>query len=370
VEHQETIAVVKMDNKMKLEIGKPIEPMLVSESGTDDKKYGKIIKKHGGKTLAEIKYDGYRIQVHKNSGLWLFTRNLNLLRPEVFPDLTGTLRKLPNGIYDGELVGYGKSLEGFNSVKKRVRDELDSKLVEEYPLQIRFFDVLMLGKHEQITKNLVERRKTLEDNVENVSEQFEFNNADDLKSKFDLVTGMGAEGLVCKNPDSVYQIGKRNKDWIKLKNFLTLDLVVLGIYKGEGKASELPFAAVLLGTRNNRKYETITKVGIQNREMIYSIYNKIKDFSTTNVPGSVIISEAMANKTYARKVPYCYIHPEKSAVLEVQALNVTKSKNWHSCGLDNGKAYSLRIPIVRGIRNDKRIEDCTTSDQINDIYVS
>ena len=117
-------------------IGEAIEPMLVYESAGKDK-YADIIKRHGGSTLAEIKYDGYRVQVHKGKELSLFTRNLNTLNARVFPDVTKNLENLPAGIYDGELVGHGTSIEGFNAVKKRVRSELDNSLVEHFPLDIR-----------------------------------------------------------------------------------------------------------------------------------------------------------------------------------------------------------------------------------------
>jgi len=353
---------------MTLKIGQPFEFMLVSESGTDDKKFQDVLKKHKGKTVAETKYDGYRIQVHKNSGLWLFTKNLNPLNSGLFPELNRNFRKLPDGIYDGELVGYGKSSDEFNAVKRRIRGELDPELAKQYPIQIRYFDVIMLGNKELVNKPLYERRKTLENYVGNISEQNEFLNTEDLKRQFERVTEKGAEGLVCKNPDSVYQFGARNSDWIKLKNFLTLDLVVLGLYKGEGKASKLRFAALLLGTKNNGRYETITKVGISNRELIDNLYDRIKGGIVSNVPGNVVISGELNKASYAGKRPYCYVTPEKSAVVEIKALNVTKAKNWYTCGRDANGAYSLRIPVVERIRNDKRITDCTTTDQIAEIY--
>ncbi|MBI2046672.1 hypothetical protein HYT26_00715 [Candidatus Pacearchaeota archaeon] len=142
------------------------------------------------------------------------------------------------------------------------------------------------------------------------------------------------------------------------------------MYKGEGKAAELPFAALLLGTRNNEEYETITKVGISNKEMICSLHERIQAGYTNMPPKGVLFSEEIKKKAYARKIPFCYVNPEKSAVVEVEALNVTRSKNWHSCGLDNSEAYSMRIPIVKRIRDDKGIEDSTTTGQVAGIYAN
>lgn len=353
-----------------MKIGTPIEPMRVAESGTSDGKYAEVIKRHKGNTFAEIKYDGYRIQVHKDDKIRLFTSNLNPINPEVFPDVTPYIRKLPEGIYDGEIVGFGNSLEGFNAIKKRMRDDLDPQLVKEYPVQIRFFDFLQQGNKSLLNLPLKERRKILENNVENYSEQEIIITPERLKEKFDEVTGNNLEGLVCKNPDSLYVPGSRTQDWIKLKNFITLDFVVLGVYKGkeDSKVSDLPFAGVLLGTRNGNKFETIAKVGMPSREMVETLYKRIKPFMTTKVPNSIILSPELQRKTYARKVPAYYVEPEKSAVIETQLLNVTRSENWHSCGLADEKAYSLRIATVKRLRFDKRIKDSTTTEQVAEIF--
>ncbi|MDD5192378.1 MAG: ATP-dependent DNA ligase [Candidatus Nanoarchaeia archaeon] len=356
----------------KLIIGKPVSPMLVKESGTSDGKYKEIIKKHNGTTFTEVKSDGYRIQVHSNGGIKLFTRNLNEFNPAVFPDLKKQFEELPYGIFDGELVGVEDGIKGFNSVKKRVRDELDLNLVNEYPLQIKFFDVLNAEGNDYINLPLHERREILNNYVSNVSEQEIVNSAESLKRRFDEVTSRGLEGLVCKNPDSEYIIGGRTHDWIKLKNFLTLDLVILGLYKGDGKAGKLPFAGVLLGSYNSNtnKYETIAKVGLSGKDKVNEIYERIKAACVNNAPNNIIISDIINKKSYARKKPFCYVKPEHSLVLETQALNITYSKNWHSCGLENGTAHSLRIPIVGDIRYDKTPKESTTSSQIREIYES
>jgi len=351
-----------------MKIGKPIEPMLVAESNGEDSKFAEIMKKHKGKTLAEIKYDGYRVQVHKSGKIYLFTKSLNELDMNVFPDLEKQLKNHPNGVYDGELVGFGERLAGFNAVKMRVRGNLDSVLVNQYPLQLRFFDVMQLEDKEVMDLPLYERRKLLTNYVENISQQFTLEDSEQLKGKYTEITDQGLEGLVCKNPSSTYQPGARNQDWVKLKKFLTLDLAILGIYLGEGKASKLPFAAILAGTKNENRYETIAKIGISNRVMIERLYGLIKDGFTANVPGNVILSQELRRKTYLGKVPYQYVTPEKSAVIEVKCLDLTKSRNWHSCGLENDKAYSLRIASIERIREDKRIIDCTSTKQIGELY--
>lgn len=357
--------------KKILTIGKPIKPMLVKESGNDKRRYSDIIKTHYGKTITEIKSDGHRVQIHKNSDLSLFTRNLNRLGYDLYPDIHKQLKMLPEGIYDGELVGLRDGIEGFNAVKNRKRSTLDLDLVKKYPLQVKFFDILQLGREPLINETLTNRREILEDTVDNVSDLQIISSDHDLKERYTYVTeDLGMEGLVCKDPNSYYQPGARNSDWIKLKKFLTLDFVILGVYEGEGKASKQPFAALLLGTKNGNKYETITKVGISNKEKVNEIYKKIKPHMTDTIPSNVSINQSIYKSTYARKIPFAYINPRDSVVVEIDTMNITRSKNWHSCGYSNKdqKAYSLRIPVVNRIRNDKRIFDATTTKQVGELY--
>ena len=353
----------------KLTIGKPVELMKVAESTTSEGRFREVIEGHRGRTFAEVKSDGYRIQVHKNGELAFFTGNLNPLNIEAYPDVLRQLRGIPSGIWDGELVGVEGGLKGFNAVKTRKRQSLYPNLVRKYPLEIRFFDVLNLEGESLTELPLYERRRILENHAENVSSQWQITSPDDLEQKFKEVTdGWGLEGLVCKNPDSQYLIGARTRDWIKLKKFLTLDLVVLGIYKGEGKAAKLPFAALLLGTINGDRYETLTKVGISNRELIGKIEEGLDGGYSSEVPANVVISDSIDKAVYRRKVPFFYVCPESSVVVEVETMNVTKSNNWHSCGLEDKKAYSLRISKVMRYREDKRPIDATTTQQIRELY--
>jgi len=357
----------------KLTIGTPVKPMLVKESGNSQDRYSDIMKAHNYESFTEVKSDGYRVQIHRGDEISLYTRNLNSLNPEVFPEIEPVLRSLPYGIFDGELVGVDDGIKGFNAIKARKRETLDKDLVKQFPLQLKFFDVLNLNGIDTYSQPLSQRRKTLEQYCSNTSDLQIIEDAEDLEERFTEVTeDLGLEGLVCKNPDSAYQIGARNSDWIKLKKFLTLDLVVLGLYKGEGKYSNLPFAALLLGTKNNGVYETLTKVGLANTEKIEAIYQKVKPFLTDKPTDNTVISPAINKNSNKRKIPFTYIQPDNSAVVEVETMNVTRSKNWHSCGLSkskNDKAYSLRIPVVREVRNDKKPADSTTTQQISELFV-
>ena len=51
----------------------------------------------------------------------------------------------------------------------------------------------------------------------------------------DCIIQHGGEGAVLRNPDAPYQPGKRNADIIKVKKGVSYDLLVVGVYPGNGK---------------------------------------------------------------------------------------------------------------------------------------
>lgn len=358
----------KNNDEVELKIGLPVEPMLVSEINSDSR-YEEVIRLHKGHTYAEVKSDGNRIQVHKmGDEVKLFSRSLQEMNPAVFLELGDIFKQIPCGIYDGEIVGVEDGIKGFNSIQARRTKTLDIEKVRKHPLQLKFFDILRLEDKTLISYPLTERRDILEKNVENTSKQWPINCGSDLEDRYEKVIGEDLEGLVCKDPNSRYLVGKRTKDWIKIKKFITFDLIVLGVYKGEGKAEQLPFASLLLGTRKNRYYETIVKVRVSNKELIDEIDSKIKKWYVSKSPDNLIVSDKILKQQYERKRPLYYVKPEQSAVVEVSAMNVTFSDNWHSCGLSNDKAYSLRIPVVQRYRDDKTPLNCASTEDIKKIY--
>lgn len=51
---------------------------------------------------------------------------------------------------------------------------------------------------------------------------------DDVARLYELWVGVGGEGIVLKEPGSIYQPGTRTTAWLKLKPKLTLDVVAAG----------------------------------------------------------------------------------------------------------------------------------------------
>jgi DNA ligase 1 len=359
---------------MKTKLFQPIESMNPIYLGAaDDALYDSILMEHNGKTFAEIKEDGYRMQLHKKGNdVKAFTRSKNQIYLELFPELEYSIKNLPDCILDAEIRG-GIGHMGFYSVKKRFRSKISEKGLDEYlnsgivnaaPITLRVFDTLYWKGKELIDKSLYERRKYTENILEEKISPSELNIINDplkLKNIFEQLVGENYEGLVCKNPDSIYQPGAKNKDWIKLKRSETLDLTVLGVYMDKEEISQL-----LCGTINNGRYETLGKVNAKREGMNKELSALLENKFLPSCPQNVLINQAAYSKPDA--IPDYFINPDKSIVVEVAAMNFNRGKNWHSCGLEDGNAYSLRIGWLKNIRDDKSPKDSTTSDQVKMFY--
>ncbi|MFD9033344.1 ATP-dependent DNA ligase [Streptomyces sp. NPDC059567] len=70
----------------------------------------------------------------------------------------------------------------------------------------------------------------------------------------------GMEGLVCKRITSRYEPGVRSKNWIKIRNMRTADIVVGGWLPGGGRLSGLP-GSVLMGQRHAGGLRYVGSVG-------------------------------------------------------------------------------------------------------------
>lgn len=342
-----------------------------------------VIQAHGT-TFADVKYDGYRVQVHRNSKVKLFTRSGQELNYACYPDIVSLVKHMPEGIFDAEMVGEGNSSkETFHHVQQRFRKPdmgvesveryIASGIIQEVPLSLRLFDVLQFEKKNAIPLALSERRTLVERISEKGIEPAEtqqVGSVEELENVLAATFMQGKEGRVCKDPASVYRSGKHGLDWIKLKRSEPLDLVVVGTYETKLCENGLPFTAVLGATYNDRTglYEPLSKVVVTKKGFADELNKAIRPYLSKERPGSVVFSERLGQKSYASKVPTQFIDPEKSVVLEVSALNINFVDTWHSCGREGNKAYSLRMAAPVQVRYDKTPKQATSTSSIAKLY--
>ena len=227
-----------------LHLGRPIRFMLATPVVDADE----VMRRVGDEAWIEDKYDGIRAQLHLDppGPPRLFSRDLNEIGrafPEVVSAAAGFEHRL---VIDGELVPYrsGAVLD-FASLQTRLgRVDPSPELLEAVPVVLVAFDLLHLDGRDLLETPLRERRAALEELglPDRSGERFLYSHlasaksADEVDRHFDDARERRNEGLMVKDPGSVYQPGRRGLGWLKLKKALaTLDCVVVGVEWGHGK---------------------------------------------------------------------------------------------------------------------------------------
>ena len=176
----------------------------------------------------------------------------------------------------------------------------------------------------------------------------------------------GLEGVVVKRPDSPYQAGARNFNWVKLKRHTsgqlndTVDLVLLGYYFGKGKRAAFGAGALLAGVYDAEKdrFGTITKLGTGLSDAGWrEIHERADKLQVDHKPARV---DAILE-------PDVWLEPE--VVVEVLADEITPSPR-HTAGMVGDQpGYALRFPRIVSFRSaDKRPEDATTVKEIAELF--
>jgi len=350
-----------------IEIGKVI-PAMKPEYAIDMEA---ILKEHDYDTWAELKYDGYRFQLHKKGDvISAFTYNQNSIPLDTLPELNSSIKNLPDCILDCELNG-GIGHSGFKKVKsrfrhrisnKRLEDYLISGIVDEMPMELKVFDTLYwegIGLIEMPLRGRREYTEKIDEKKITPSRKWEVRSVEELQNIFDEVTGEKHEGLVCKDPRGIYIPDGRGNGWYKLKKFETLDLLILGAYINNDAVSQF-----LCGSYNDQtnKYESLGVVNAKREGIGEEAYGMIGSKFRKKRPRNVLTGEKITE-------PDFYLAPSDSLVLEVRAMNLNFSRNnKYMCGYDGNKSYSMRIAWAYGIRDTKKAKQSTTTKEIAKLY--
>src|SRR2546425_3102068 len=261
-------------NALKVTVGRPIRSQLAERLPNPE-----AVIKRLGLVAVQPKYDGIRVQIHKQgSTVRVFSRNLEDYTL-MFSELTAAAKALKDDtlILDGEAIAYSKELEEylpFQLTASRRRQHGIEQAARELPLVAFIFDILYRNGRD-LTDLPYEERLTLVDQVIAGSPVLlpapiiKTDSVEVLtKTLLDYIS-QGLEGVVVKRPDSKYQAGARHFNWGQLKRHTsgelddTLDPVLLGYYFGKGKRAEFGVGALLAGVYDaeNDRFATITKLG-------------------------------------------------------------------------------------------------------------
>jgi bifunctional non-homologous end joining protein LigD len=202
---------------------------------------------NGERWIHEIKFDGYRVQVHLvNEAVKVFTRRGN--------DWTKRFKKVADeawhisagsAVIDGEIVV--PAADGTTDFSV-LQNELKGKSTK---IVMVAFDLLYLNGYDLRKLPLIERKTHLKKLVAKTDIQFSESFEVDGPEMFTHACGVGLEGVVSKVRDGRYVSGRSN-DWVKkacqqretlpIAGFALKANKFDGIYLGRRKGNDLVYA--------------------------------------------------------------------------------------------------------------------------------
>ncbi len=355
---------------LKMAPGNPVLPALCERLPTAEE----IIKRFG-RCAVEHKYDGMRVLVHKKGNeVKVFSRRQTDLT-SMFPEIVSAVKKLPfdSLILDGEVLSFnevtGEYLPFQGTVQRKRKYGID-KLKKEFPVHVFFFDILFKDGEDLTGLPFIKRRKILEKAVPNkgvlrLAKEIITDSVDELQKFFDEAVEKGLEGVVVKDLNAPYTVGARKFAWVKLKRSYaggledSVDLAVVGFYRGKGKRVGFGFGGFLgcVYDKNKEKFVTIARVGSGfSEEDLRFFYEKLTELKIKEK--SKLVDSLIE--------PDFWVEPK--LVVEVIADEITRSPV-HTCGRDKqGVGFALRFPRFVKLREDKSVFDVTTVDEIKSMF--
>jgi DNA ligase 1 len=353
-------------------VGNPVRPALAERLPSAEAIMAKL-----GWAAVERKYDGFRCQVHKaGDDIKIFSRNLEDMTVS-FPEIAEGARRqvvASTAIFEGEALAYNPLSDEYLPFQQTVRRRRKHGVEEtaaELPLRLFAFDVLYADGERVMERSYTERHAILKHAVEAgdtilISEAHTTSEPEELLEVFNDSIQHGLEGIVAKRPDSPYQAGARNYNWVKLKRAQagnlqdTVDGVIVGYIYGRGRRTVFGVGALLVATYDPERdvFPTVTKIGTGLSD---AQWREVKERCEPYV------SERKPARVESNIVPSVWVEPQ--VVIEVLADEITRSPV-HPTGTDEGgQGYALRFPRLVSFRQeDKKPEDVTTVAEIMELY--
>ncbi|KAK1536606.1 DNA ligase I [Colletotrichum costaricense] len=282
-----------------------------------------------------------------------------------------------NAILDGEMITWDPEVDKimpFGTLKTAALAEQNNPYNNTGPRPLyRVFDILLLNDQPLTQYTLRDRHRALEKAVKGVHRRLEIHEYESattpeaIEPLLRKVVAEASEGLVLKNPRSMYRLNSRNDDWLKVKpEYMSefgesLDCVVIGGYYGSGHRGGA-ISSFLCGLRvsenhihagaNPEKCFSFFKVGGGFTAADYAEIRHRTDGKWTTwdpkKPPVEYIELAGGDRQFER--PDVWIRPSDSVVVEAKAASIGNSDQF-SLG------FTLRFPRFRKLRTDKNWDE-------------
>ena len=322
----------------------PLLPMLAEIAADLDQ----VLGAHGGRTALEFKYDGARVQLHREAarvGIW--TRRLSDVTRSL-PDVVAVARELAGApfILDGEVVALdraGRPLP-FQELMRRFRrvHGVDA-LAREMPLALHFFDCLMIDGRSLIDAPYAVRWEALRrvTGDRHLAERTVVDTVEAAQAFQARSLAAGHEGLMAKELGSAYEPGGRGKRWFKVKAADTLDCVIVAADRGSGRR---------VGWLSNYH------LAVRDGEGFADVGKTFKGLTDAEFAAMTERLHALAvgDDGYTVRV-----RPE--VVVEVQYNEIQRSPTYPS-------GLALRFARIARLRDDKGPGQATTLEELRALY--
>jgi DNA ligase 1 len=324
----------------------PLLPML-SELSQD---FNEIFTAHGGRTALEFKYDGARVQIHKDGEqVRIWSRRLSEVTRSI-PEIVEIARRDLRGdsfILDAEVVAVGKDGRPFpfQELMRRFRRVHGIESVaREIPLYLHLFDCLFLNGCSLIDETYAQRWPKLEAITGGKHLALRKITGDKGEAEVFLQEALAAghEGLMAKALDSPYMPGNRGKLWFKIKPAETVDCVIVAADRGSGRRR---------GWLSN--YHLAVADGVGGFAPVGKTFKGLTDKEFTEMTSRLKELE-LADDGYTVTV-----RPE--VVVEVAYNEIQRSPQYSS-------GFALRFARITRIRDDKSLEQITTLTELQSLY--
>ncbi|MBQ7898754.1 MAG: hypothetical protein IJ307_02770 [Bacteroidales bacterium] len=302
---------------------KGIKPMLIGAEGDafDSDEY-----------LYELKLDGERCIAYLDANVTDLRNKRNIKMLPKVPELSQIHQQVTTRcILDGELAVIHNGKPDFFLIQKRsmmsnpLKIELES---QRHPACFTAFDILYYDDHPVMDLPLTARKKLLESVIREESSRFARSRHIEGQgiAFYRLAEAQDLEGIVAKRKDSKYYFDKRTKDWIKCKYLKDSDYVICGYIPKDNSMT-----SIILGQYRGAQliYKGHVTLGVGGDS-----FQKILGLPRIKQP-KMIVPDENENTVWVK--------PE--LVCTVKYMMKTESG-------------SLRQPVFKCLREDKRPEEC------------
>ena len=320
-----------------LEVGTAVQPMLASTAESATAAVSEF-----DEAYVEWKVDGARLQIHRDGGsIEVFTRSLRRITSQV-GDIVEVARSIDSDsfVLDAEAVSLRP--DGTPEPFQVTMQRFGRHAVTSDPLDLFVFDALRLDE-DLIDLPLRERVTRVGAAVPGPMVIPRILTSDPaVAEEFTIETlRRGHEGVMVKDPESLYSAGRRGSAWRKVKPAPTLDLVVLAVEWGSGRRQGL-LSNIHLGARDGDQLVMLGKTfkGMTDEMLAWQ-------------------TERFLELETHREGPVVHVRPEQ--VVEIAIDGVQRSSRYPG-------GVALRFARVKAYRHDKTAHEADTLDSVRAIF--